>query len=1058
VQFTSQFLNKFKKNSSEENQQKSLIQGKKWLIFLVWLIVLLVIGELATRLAVNWFWFQEVNYLEVWLTRLKTQVILGGSVFGISILFLLINFAIAQRFQFTDEVNDLANQQLSTSNNPASTEQPVLGKIAFRLLLIVIGIISLLISFMVWHYLQVSLYFLESTFQIPFISNFSDVPGIAKNYEVPNLKPFLPSPFQLQLVEPLWQNFWEEKWRFLLLIGIFAILLINLRFWLKTFALLISLFFAITIAFNWTKVLPFLNAVPFENSDPLFNRNISFYIFSLPIWELLNFWLGGLFLYSLLAVSLLYIGSGNSISNGKFPGFSYPQLRHLYNLGGMVLLTLSFRHGLARFELLYSQRGVIHGASYTDINVQLPVETVLSIVAAVTAVWLFWHALTHSMRFRIRGRSPWLGFIVYFTAVIVGVTLSPVVQRFEVLPNELEREQPYIDRAIEMTRAAFGLDEIEQQNFDPQGELSLQDIKENEQTIDNIRLWDARPLLQTNRQLQEIRLYYEFADADVDRYTLRTEDSKTGNSATERQQVFIAPREVDFSSVPKQAQTWVNQHLVYTHGYGFTMSPVNKVREGGLPKYYIKDIGTGEQEEAGNLRTSSPQIRNSIPIGKPRIYYGELTDNYVMTRTQQSELDFPTGEDNAYNTYNGKGGINIGSWWRRGIFAQYWKDWQMLFTQNFTSETALLMRRHIKERVNAIAPFLRFDGDPYLVSADTSTSRLNPSQNYLYWIIDAYTISNHYPYSDPGDYGFNYIRNSVTVVVNAYNGDVQFYINNPDDPLIQAWDKAFPNLLKPLWEMPVTLRSHIRYPVDLFKVQSERFLTYHMTDARVFYNQEDQWQIPREIYGNETQAVEPYYVTMKLPTEDSEEFILLLPFTPTDRNNMIAWLAARSDGKFYGKQLLYQFPKQQLVYGPEQIEALINQDPVISQQISLWNRQGSRAIQGNLLVIPIEQSLLYVEPVYLEAERNSLPTLTRIIVVYENQVVMANTLEDAINAVFQPEETEEPAIIRPIDEIPTDPDLETQTNPSENQETPLENEASPPLENQLPPLETPTTP
>ena len=1057
VQFTSQFLKNFKKNSSEENKQKSLIQGKKWLIFLFLLIALLAIGELVARLAVDWFWFQEVDYLEVWLTRLATQFILGSGVFGISILFLGINFAIAQRLQFPDSVNNPANNQLSTLDNPVFKDKPVLGKMAFRLLLIVIGVIALLISFMVWHYLQVSLYFLESTFEIPFISNISEVPGIAKNYEVPNLKPFLPSPFKLQLIQPLWQNFWEAKWRFLLLIGIFAILLIKLRFWLKTFAFIISSFFAITIALNWTTVLPFLNAVPFENSDPLFNRNIAFYIFSLPIWEILDFWLGGLFLYALLAVSLLYICSGNSISNGKFPGFSYPQLRHLYSLGGLVLLTLSFRHGLARFELLYSERGIIHGASYTDVKVQLPVETFLSIVAAVTAVWLFWHALTHSMRFRIRGRSPWLGFILYLVAVVVGVTLSPIVQRFEVLPNELEREKPYIGRAIEMTRAAFGLDEIEEQQFDPEGELSMQDVEANNQTIDNIRLWDARPLLQTNRQLQQIRLYYEFADADIDRYTLRTGKGQTDNQGTERQQVFLAPRELDFSSVPEQAQTWVNRHLVYTHGYGFTMSPVNQVREGGLPKYYIQDIGTGEEEEAGNLRTSSPQIRDSIPIGKPRIYYGELTDNYVMTRTQQPELDFPTGEDNAYNTYDGKGGINIGSWWRRGIFAEYLKDWQMLFTQNFTPETTLLMRRDIKERVNAIAPFLRFDGDPYLVSADTSTSRLDSSQNYLYWIVDAYTISDHYPYSDPGNYGFNYIRNSVKVVVDAYNGNVQLYIANPDDPLIQAWDKAFPNLFQPLGKMPVTLRSHIRYPVDLFKVQSERLLTYHMTDAQVFYNQEDQWQIPQEIYANETQAVEPYYLTMKLPTEDSEEFILLLPFTPTDRNNMIAWLAARSDGEFYGKQLLYQFPKQRLVYGPEQIEALINQEPVISQQISLWNRQGSRAIQGNLLVIPIEQSLLYVEPVYLEAERNSLPTLIRVIAVYENRIVMAKTLEDAINSIFQPGETEEPAIIRPVDEIPTNPDLETQTNPSEDQQTPLENEASP-LENQPPPLEPPTTP
>lgn len=1028
MQFTLQFLEKFKKTPSPPSEEVSfLTRGKFWLQLLVLGLVVIGLGEITSRLAVESFWFQEVGYGGVWSKRLVTQVMLAGLGFGISALFLAINLMIAQRFCFPD-----------TSDDHPSSPKPILGKMNLRPLLIVIGIISLLISFMVLNYLQVSLYFLESGLKIPLVGEISTVPGVTENYQVSNLSPFLPSP--LQLIQPLWRNLWESKWQFVLLIGIFAILLMKIQFWLKTFAFLISSFFAIILSLNWTKVLPFLHATSFEETDPLFHKNIGFYIFRLPVWEILDFWLGGLFLYSLLAVSLIYLCSGNSISEGKFPGFSYPQLRHLYSLGGMVLLTLSFRHGLARYELLYSQRGVTYGASYADVRVQLPLETFLSIVAAVTAVWLFWHALTHSMRFRIKGRSPWVGFIFYIGAVFLGVTLSPIVQRFEVLPNELEREQPYIERAIRYTRSAFNLDAIEQQRFDPEGELTLQDLKANDQTIRNIRLWDARPLLQTNRQLQQIRLYYEFADADIDRYTLRRniDDPEAISKRTERQQVFLAPRELDFSSVPEQAQTWVNKHLVYTHGYGFTMSPVTQVREGGLPKYYIKDIGVGQEEEAGNLITASPQVRDSIPIGKPRIYYGQLTDNYVMTRTKQPELDFPTGEDNAYNTYSGKGGINIGSWWRRGIFAQYLKDWQMLFTQNFTPDTTLLMRRNIKERVSAIAPFLRFDGDPYLVTAQTDTSRLEDSENYLHWVIDAYTVSDHYPYSDPGNYEFNYIRNSVKVVVDAYNGNVQFYITNPSnpDPIIQSWEKVFPNLFKPLWEMPVTLNSHIRYPVDLFKVQSERLLSYHMSDPQVFYNQEDQWQIPQEIYANEAQAMEPYYLTMKLPTEESEEFILLLPFTPTDRNNLIAWLAARSDGQFYGKQLLYQFPKQRLVYGPEQIEALINQDPVISQQISLWNRQGSRAVQGNLLVIPIEQSLLYVEPVYLEAERNSLPTLIRVIVVYDNRIVMAKTLDDAINTIFQPEEAETPAIIRPVNEIPAIPELETETTPPENQTTP----------------------
>ncbi|MGL6343578.1 MAG: UPF0182 family protein, partial [Waterburya sp.] len=513
-------------------------------------------------------------------------------------------------------------------------------------------------------------------------------------------------------------------------------------------------------------------------------------------------------------------------------------------------------------------------------------------------------------------------------------------------------------------------------------------------------------------QLQQIRPYYQFHDADIDRYLL----SPTGNRADgDKQQVIIAARELDYDQVVDIAKTWVNEHLIYTHGYGFTLSPVNRVAEGGLPYYYIKDIGEGS-EESGTLTVSDEVIRRSVPIGKPRIYYGELTNPYIMTSTKVRELDFPSGQENVYTVYDGTGGIKIGSYWRRILFAEYLKDWQMLFAQNFTQDTKLLFQRNVRQRVRAIAPFLNYDQDPYLVAAQTDK---NPNdQNNLYWIIDAYTTSARYPYSDPGNNKFNYLRNSVKVVVDAYNGKVDFYISDPNDPIIQTWDKIFPNLFKPLDAMPVQLRSHIRYPEDLFSIQSERLLTYHMTDPQVFYNREDQWEIPQEIYGSQFQKVAPYYLIMKLPTATEEEFILLHPYAPTSRPNLIAWLAARSDGEEYGKLLLYRFPKQRLIFGLNQIEALINQDPVISQQISLWNRQGSRAMQGNLLIIPIEQSLLYVEPLYIEAESNSLPTLARVILVYQNQIVMAETLNEGINAIFQPQDDSN-AIIRPIENSTT---------------------------------------
>ncbi len=583
------------------------------------------------------------------------------------------------------------------------------------------------------------------------------------------------------------------------------------------------------------------------------------------------------------------------------------------------------------------------------------------------------------------------------------------MQRISVQPNELAKETPFLKRNIEMTRKAFGLDkdEIEAKTFNPQNELTIGDIEQNDLTIKNIRLWDTRPILATNRQLQQIRPYYKFLDADIDRYILG-ETSQELN----KQQVIIAARELDYSSVPQRAKTWVNEHLVYTHGYGFTLSPVNTVSQGGLPYYYVKDIGTGNQE-SGNLHVSNPIIREQVPIGKPRIYYGELTDTYVMTSTKVRELDFPSGETNIYNTYDGNGGIKLGNYGLRLLFANYLQDWQILFTQNFTPETKLLFRRKILDRVTTIAPFLRYDRDPYLVVAETESE----TDNHLYWILDAYTISNYYPYSDPGNNDFNYIRNSVKVVINAYNGNTDFYIAEPQDTIIQTWSKIFPQLFHPLSEMSRSLHLHIRYPEDLFSIQSERLLTYHMTDPQVFYNREDLWQIPKEIYRTESQPVKPYYLIIKLPTEQKEEFILLHPYTPVSRPNLIAWLAARSDGSEYGKLLLYKFPKQKLIYGPNQIEALINQDPVISQQISLWNREGSKAIQGNLLIIPIEESLLYVEPLYLEAEENSLPILARVIIVYENKIVMAETLQKAIDAIFTPQKDTDDTIVRPVEEL-----------------------------------------
>jgi hypothetical protein len=829
-----------------------------------------------------------------------------------------------------------------------------------------------------------------------------------RDFSIPSVTPSLPHLLNWESIQKLVLQLPAQIWQLGVLGGTVVALVVNPQFWLTAITVGLSVFWSLLLSGHWSRILQYFYPTTFNAVEPLFKQDISFYVFSFPVWQLLDFWLSGLFVFGLVAITLIYLVSGDSLSQGKFPGFSQSQMRHLYGLGSGVTASMAVHHWLHGYELLYSTRSVIYGAGYTDITAQLPVDISLSFLAGAIALFLLLRTIFWFRHLKTSGRTAVVVLGLYLVAGIAGMAVPAAVQRFSVQPNELVRERPYIQRSIALTRQAFDLANIDVQTFDPRDQLSYADIQSNNLTIRNIRLWDERPLLETNRQLQQIRPYYRFSDADIDRYSLKTE------VGTDKQQVIIAARELDYSAVPQQAKTWINQHLIYTHGYGFTLSPVNKVGTGGLPDYFVKDIGT----DVGNnsaLKTSNESIQASIPIGKPRIYYGEITNNYVMSSTKANELDYPSGDENVYNTYDGKGGVRLSSWWQQLLFAQYLKDWQMLLSGNITSESKLLFRRNINQRIRAIAPFLRYDSDPYLVAANTGNASDTRTQNYLYWIVDAYTTSQRYPYADPGKNEFNYIRNSVKVVIDAYNGDVDFYIADPQDPIIQTWSVIFPRLFKPLDTMPATLRSHIRYPQDFFSIQSERLLTYHMTDPQVFYNREDQWQIPQEIYGDKPRAVQPYYLIMKLPTAQSEEFIQLLPFTPTQRTNLIAWLAARSDGEEYGKLLLYQFPKQQLVYGTEQIEALINQDPVISQQISLWNRQGSRALQGNLLVIPIERSLLYVEPLYLEAERNSLPTLVRVIVVYENRIVMAETLEEALQAIFQPNKPKTPAIVRPVE-------------------------------------------
>jgi len=953
------------------------------------LLGLWLLWDLLSHLVAEFLWFQEVGYLPAFLKRLQTQLGVFVIVCGTSAGFFFSNLVIAKRLKYQDSVSStglspVSNQfQLTTEKKQLTRDK----NLPLSLLLPIVLGLSLLVGLMLLHYGNIALSLWHP------------------NLLLPSVTPALPLPFNWASLRTLWRG---DIWQLGVLGVIVVALIVNSQLWLSAIASVFSLFFGLVISGQWARILRYFHPTTFNKVDPVFQQDLSFYIFNYPVLQLLEFWLRGLCLFAIVAVMLIYLTSGNSISEGKFSGFSQRQLRHLYGISSCVTATITFHYWLHRYQLLYFTTGIIYGAGYTDTNVQLPVDICLSILAGALTLFLLWRTIFWSKNLRLLLRE----LTLYLALILIAdVILPETVQRLAVQPNELARERPYLQRSIAFTQQAFNLDKIEIKTFDPKGKLTLTDIQKNAQTISNIRLWDTRPLLQTNRQLQQIRPYYNFPDADIDRYTLKEE-----KTSSVLQQVIIAARELDYSAVPQQAKTWINEHLVYTHGYGFTLSPVNKVDPGGLPDYFVKDIGTNlSNGDTTALKTSSQSIRASIPIGTPRIYYGEITNTYVMTSSKVKEFDYPSGEENVYNTYEGTGGVAINVWWRRGIFAEVLKDWQMLFTNNFTPKTRLLFRRNINQRIREIAPFLRYDSEPYLVVADAGNKgEKNREQNFLYWIVDAYTTSSHYPYSDPGKNEFNYIRNSVKIVIDAYNGNVDFYVADLQDPIIKTWMSIFPGMFKLIQKMPVNLRNHIRYPADFFKIQSERLLTYHMTDPQVFYNREDQWQIPNEIYGNKPQPVEPYYVITKLPIANSEEFILLYPFTPTKRNNLIAWLAARSDDEQYGKLLLYQFPKQQLVYGPEQIEARINQDPVISQQISLWNREGSRAIQGNLLVIPIERSLLYVEPLYLEAERNSLPTLVRVIVVYENRIVMAESLKEALQKIFESGKTKTPAIVRPV--------------------------------------------
>jgi uncharacterized membrane protein (UPF0182 family) len=746
----------------------------------------------------------------------------------------------------------------------------------------------------------------------------------------------------------------------------------------------LGLLFALPARGMWMEVLRYLNATPFGQTDPVLGRDLGYYVFTLPWLKFLQGWFLWLVLLTLVGAALVYLASYSAerlTAQVQIVGERRPWLqlsrsaeRHLLVLGAVALGLFAWGYRLNVARLLYSPTGASYGASYTDIHARLPVMTILSVIAALGAV-----ILLASMFVRVRW-LPYAAVGAWLLVALLGGSLYPsLLQRLAVVPNEMSREREYIDRTIRFTQAAYGLDKVAEADFDVvEGVIPL-DLEANSSTIKNIRLWDYRPLLRTYGQLQEIRLYYAFADVDVDRYRL-DEDYR---------QVTLVAREITPDELPQTAQTWVNRHLVYTHGSGVVLSPVNEVLEEGLPNLWVRDI--------------PPQaVYPELTVTRPEIYFGELTDEYVLVRTDELELDYPAGDQNVYASYEGTGGVVLDSYLKRLAYALRLGSSQILLSDSLTPESRLLWHRAIDERVQTLAPFLQYDPDPYMAIVD----------GRLVWLLDAYTVTNSYPYSEPIDTSFgriNYIRNSVKIAMDAYDGTVAFYLIDPDDPLVATYASIFPDLFRPGDEMDPALVEHWRYPEEMFRIQAAKFQTFHMTDPQVFYNQEDLWNWAEEVVTGERVRIEPYYVIMRLPDESDEEFVLMMPYTPSSKQNMVAWLYARNDGERYGELGVYKFPKQRLVYGPMQIESRIDQDPVISQQLSLWNQRGSQVIRGNLLVIPIDRAILYVEPIYLQAEASQLPELRRVIVAYGSRIAMEETLGAALARVMGAGYAQEPA-------------------------------------------------
>ncbi|KAF1084662.1 hypothetical protein SPSYN_02440 [Sporotomaculum syntrophicum] len=724
----------------------------------------------------------------------------------------------------------------------------------------------------------------------------------------------------------------------------------------------LGIFVSTAVTGDWVILQKYLNSTVFGITDPIFNKDIGTYVFNLPFYQFLYRLLTWFIFLAAFTITIVYFLAEAS-NEGFSRLFNSTAARlHLSFLAALFFIVRAWGYRLEQYMLLYSGNGVTFGPGYTDVHARLLAYKALFFIALFIALIIIINLFMR--RFKLILYS--IGAL-FLASIVLGSLYPTLIQNLIVKPNELNKESPYIANSIKYTRMAYNLNQMETKRFPAGQVLSNADIENNRDTVNNIRLWDWRPLQETYQQLQEIRPYYELKNIDIDRYSINGE----------YRQVMLAARELDQAQLPDTAKTWINQRLKYTHGHGITMNPVNKMTSEGLPELFIKNI--------------PPSSTVNLNVTRPEIYFGELTNNYVLVNTKAEEFDYPVGTENAYTTYEGKSGVPINGLLRKAIFALAFNDYKMLLASDLKNDSQILYYRNIQERVPKLAPFLNYDGDPYIVLDDAGV---------LHWMWDAYTTTNMYPYSEPFKGGYNYIRNSVKVVVNAYTGQVDFYIADAKDPIIQAYIKIFPSVFKPLSDMPEDLKRHIRYPEDIFNIQAEKYAVYHMTNTEVLYNQEDKWNIPTEKHYDEEVVMESYYNIIRLPESEKAEYVLILPFTPNNKTNMIGWMAARCDEPNYGELIVYEFPKQELVYGPMQIEARIDQDTVISQQLTLWNQRGSSVIRGNLLVIPVMDALLYVEPLYLQSEQSRMPELRRVIVAHNDRIVMEPTLDIALNKIF----------------------------------------------------------